>query len=132
MQNDTCQNMLKRCVEQGFSLVSISTATQLPVDELQRILDNDNYILSNLNNLNYLMVFLMQLYYEKPTNSMYYRNMLESLINYFQISQDAISKYINVSIDELMTFESSPNKNHIERCIAHLFNTFIRNPHFSV
>ncbi len=133
MQSDTCPTMLKRCVEEGFSLVSISIATGLPVDELQRVLDNDQgYIMSNIDKLDYLMVFLMQLNYERPTNSMYYRNMLGGLIINFKVSPDAISKYIDVGIYELMNFETSPNKDYIERYIAHLFNTFVRNPHFSV
>lgn len=133
MQNDTLQNMLKKSIERGFPLVSISIATQISLEELQKILDNDKgHIISDVDKFSYLMVFLMQLNFEKPTDSTYYRNLLESLVNYFQVPLIAISKYSNVSINELINFENSSNKECIEKQIAHLFNTFTRNPRFSL
>lgn len=133
MQNDTLQNMLKKSIEQGFPLASISIATQISLEELQKVLDNDKvHIISDVEKFSYLMVFLMQLNFEKPTDSTYYRNLLESLVNYFQVPLIAISKYSNVSINELMNFENSSNKEYIEKQIAHIFNTFTRDPRFSL
>lgn len=45
---------------------------------------------------------------------------------------EAIANYIGVDVDGLLAFESSSDKDRIEKCIAHLFTTFIRNPRYSI
>ena len=77
------------------------------------------------------MVFLLQLCCEKPENDGYYRAMLESLIQYFKLSPEAIANYIGIETDVLLAFESSLDKDKIEKCIAHLFTTFIRDLRYS-
>ena len=80
---------------------------------------------------NCLMVFLMQLCYEKPEDDKYYKMQLESLTQYFNVSTQTIANYIGISVDELLSFESSLRKDMIEKKIAHLFNTFVRDYRFS-
>ena len=43
-----------------------------------------------------------------------------------------MANYIGVDIDELLDFGSSSDKDRIEKCIAHLFTTFIRDSSYSV
>ena len=45
---------------------------------------------------------------------------------------EAIANYIGMDVDGLLDFENSSDKDRIEKCIAHLFTTFIRNPSYSV
>lgn len=49
-----------------------------------------------------------------------------------QIPLETMANYIGVDIDELLDFESSNDKDRIEKCIAHLFTAFIRNLSYSV
>lgn len=129
MQCNNCQDLLKQCIDQGFSLASISIVTQLSTSELQDILDGS--AAQDNEKASYLMVFLMQLCYERPTTSTYYRNMLKALTDYFEVSLGTIAGYAQVGIDELVDFENSLNDEQIEKNIAHLFTTFVRDPRFS-
>ena len=43
MQMDSGSSLLQRCIEQGFSLASISMVTQIPEKDIQQLLDNNNY-----------------------------------------------------------------------------------------
>ena len=131
MQMDSGRSLLQRCIKQGFSLASISMVTQIPEKDIQQFLDNNNYRLSDREKENHLMVFLMQLCYEKPEDDMYYKMLFESLTQYFHVSPQAIANYIGISVDELLSFESSLRKDMIEKNIAHLFNTFVRDYRFS-
>lgn len=131
MQMDSGRSLLKRCIKQGFSIASISMVTQIPEQEIQQFLDNDNYRLNDRDKENCLIVFLMQLCYEKPEDDKYYKVLIESLTQYFHVSPQAIANYIGISVDELLSFESSLRKDMIEKNIAHLFNTFVRDYRFS-
>ncbi len=100
--------------------------------ELWRLYSNENYRLRDKDKEKYLMVFLLQICCEKPDNDEYYKALLESLTQCFKIPLEAIANYIGVDVDGLSGFESSSDKDRIEKCIAHLFTTFIRNPSYSV
>ena len=65
-------------------------------------------------------------------NDEYYKALLESFTQYFKIPLEAMANYIGVDIDELLNFESNSDKDRIEKCIAHLFTTFIRDSSYSV
>ena len=99
MQMDSGSSLLQRCIEQGFSLASISMVTQIPEKDIQQFLDNNNYRLSDREKENHLMVFLMQLCYEKPEDDEYYKTLLESLTQYFNVSPQAIANYIGIGVD---------------------------------
>ena len=105
MQMDSGRDLLKRCIKQGFSIASISMVTQIPEQEIQQFLDNDNYRLSDRDKENCLMVFLMQLCYEKPEDDKYYKVLIESLTQYFGVSSQAIANYIGISVDELLSIK---------------------------
>lgn len=126
MQMDSGRSLLQRCIKQGFSIASISMVTQIPEQEIQQFLDNDNYLLDDKERENCLMVFLMQLCYEKPEDDKYYKTLLESLTQYFGVSPQAIANYIGIGVDELLSFENNLRKDMIEKKIAHLYNTFVR------
>lgn len=128
---DSGRSLLRRCIEQGFSLASISMVTQIPEHELQQFLDNDKYWFDDKEKENCLMVFLMQICYGKPEDDLYYKMLLESLTQRFQVSPQAIANYIGIRFDELLSFESSSRKDMIEKNIAHLFNAFVRDYRFS-
>ena len=63
---------------------------------------------------------------------LYSKALLESLTQHFKIPLEAIANYIGVDVDGLLDFENSSDKDRIEKCIAHLFITFIRDPRYSV
>ena len=131
MQMDSGRTLLQRCIEQGFSLASISMVTQIPEQDIQQLLCNNKYRFNDREKENHLMVFLMQLCYEKPEDDKYYKVQLESLTQYFNVSSQAIANYIGISVGELLSFENSLRKDMIEKNIAHLFNTFVRDYRFS-
>ena len=128
---DSCADLLRKCIDQGFSIASISMVTQIPKQEIQHFLDIDNYRFTDKGKEKHLMVFLMQLCYEKPEDDEYYQTRLKSLIQYFNVSPQAIANYIGIGVDELLSFEKSLRKNMIEKNIAHLFNAFVHDPRFS-
>lgn len=124
------RDMLRECVKQGFSLDSISMATQLTVKELQEMLDNPNYVPSDPARVHYLGVFLMLLY-ASPLDDFYFTSLLNTLTTYFKISKEVIADYLEVSIDELNSYKNSPQEHYIELKLMHLFTTFIRDARFS-
>lgn len=132
MQIFSLQELLKQYVEWGFNFASISVATQIPEDELRQLYSDENYRLQDKDKENYLVVFLLQICCEKPDNDKYYRSQLESLTQYFKLPPEAIANYIGVDIDGLLAFESSSDKDRIEKSMAHLFTTFIRDPRYSI
>lgn len=131
MQIHSLQELLKQYLDWGFDLVSISIATQIPDEELRQLCSDENYRLRDKGKEKYLMVFLLQICCEKPNNDGYYKALLESLIQYFKVSPEAIANYIGVETDVLLSFEGSRDKDRIEKCIAHLFTTFIRDLRYS-
>ncbi len=132
MQIYSLQGMLKQYMEWGFNFVSISIATQITEEELRQLYSDENYRLQDKDKEKYLMVFLLQICCEKLGNDEYYRAQLESLTQYFKVPLEAIANYIGVDAGGLLAFESSSDKDRIEKCIAHLFTAFIRDPRYSV
>ena len=126
---DDLQTLLKKCLDQGFPLVAISRATKLPEAELQEYL-NGNMPL-DFSRTEYLNIFLILLLHEKPVSDTYYRDLMDGLTHVFEIPEDTIARYAGVSADELNEFEKSDKREHIERCIAHLFVTFMRDSRFT-
>ena len=126
------QELIKQYLDWGFDFASISIATQIPEEELRQLYSNENYRLRDKDKEKYLMVFLLQICCEKPNNDKYYKALLENLAQYFKIPLEAMANYIGVDIDELLNFESNSDKDRIEKCIAHLFTTFIRDSSYSV
>ena len=132
MQIYSLQELLKQYMKWGFNFDSISVATQIPEEELRQLYSDKNYRLQDKDKEKYLVVFLLQICCEKPDNDWYYRAQLENLTQYFKLPPEAIANYIGVDVDGLLAFESSSDKGRIEKCIAHLFTTFIRDPRYSV
>lgn len=132
MQIYSLQELLKQYMEWGFNLASISIATQIPEEELWQLYSDKNYRLQDRDKEKYLVVSLLQICCEKPDNDGYYRTQLESLTQYFKLPMEAIANYIGVDADGLLAFESSSDRDRIEKCIAHLFTTFIRDSRYSV
>lgn len=132
MQICSLQELLKQYMEWGFNFTSISVATQIPKEELWQLYSDKNYRLQDKEKEKYLVVFLLQICCEKPDNDEYYRSLLESLTQFFKLPPEAIANDIGVDVDGLLAFESSSDKDRIEKCIAHLFTTFIREPRYSI
>lgn len=121
--------LLKRCIEEGFPLVAISRATKLPESELREYLYGK--FPSDFSRIEYLNVFLILLLREKPVSDSYYRGLMDELTRVFEIPKETIARYAGVSEEELYAFENSDKREQIERCIAHLFVTFIRDCRFT-
>ena len=128
-QRDDLQTLLKTCSAQGVPLVALSRATKLPEAELQEYLNGS--LPSDFSRIEYLNIFLILLLHEKPVSDTYYRDLMDGLTHVFEIPEDTIARYAGVSMDELNAFENSDKREHIERCIAHLFVTFMRDSRFT-
>lgn len=121
--------LLKRCIDEGFPLAAISRATKLPDSELREYLNGN--LPSDFSRTEYLNIFLILLLYEKPVSDTYYRDLMDELTRVFDIPKETIARYAGVSVEELNAFEDSNKREQIERCIAHLFVTFIRDSRFT-
>lgn len=121
--------LLKRCIDEGFPLVAISRATKLPESELREYLHGK--FPSDFSRIEYLNIFLILLLREKPVSDNYYRGLIDELTRVFEIPKETIASYAGVSEEELNAFENSDKREQIERCIAHLFVTFIRDCRFT-
>ncbi|HJC74593.1 MAG TPA: hypothetical protein H9697_06560 [Candidatus Mediterraneibacter faecavium] len=128
-ETDDLPVLLKRCMDEGFPLTAISRATKLPEPELQDYLNGR--LPSDFTRTEYLHIFLMLLLYEKPVSDVYYRDLMDELTRVFEVPRETIARYAGVSMDELNAFENSDKREQIERCIAHLFVTFIRDSRFT-
>lgn len=131
MELYSLQELLKQYLDWGFDFASISIRTQIPEEELRQLCSDKNYRIRDKDKEKYLMVFLLQICCEKPDNDGYYKALLESLTQYFRIPLAALANYTGVEVDELLDFESSSDKDRIEKCIAHLFTAFIRDLRYS-
>lgn len=109
------QELLKQYLDWGFDFASISIATQISEEELRQLYSNENYRLRDKDKEKYLMVFLLQICCEKPDNDEYYKVLLESRTQYFKIPLEAIANYTGVDVDGLSGFESSSDKDRIEK-----------------
>ena len=132
MQMYSLQELLRKCMEWGFNLESISIATQIHEEELQKLCSDENYVLQDNDKEAYLVVFLMQICCKKPDDDGYYKSLIESLTQYFKIPPEAIANYIGVDVGGLLDFENRSDKDRIEKCIAHLFTEFIRDSRYSI
>lgn len=126
---ESIQILLKKCIDLGFSLTSISRAVKLSEEELQKYMNG--FIPSDISRMEYLQIFLILLLKEKPVSDFYYRELMEELHRVFEISEETIARYAGVNVTELQKFENSDKREQIERCIAHLFVTFIRDSRFT-
>lgn len=125
------RDLFRNFVKLGFSLESVSIATQIPVEELQKMAET-NCLPKDNRRVIYLGFFLMLLYDAKPSDDYYFTSLLEALTKDFKISKQAIANYLEIPVDELDSFRESPRRHEIELNLMHLYTTFIRDAHYTV
>ena len=78
----------------------------------------------------YLSVFVAQLYYIDVASDKYLLSLTEVLQTYFDIPNDAISRYIglqDITLDDFLTSpQSTPLHDYYAKKLVHLYITYIR------
>lgn len=127
--------LLEKCLSEGFTFESISKATDIPVELLVHFHTNGDVNPKDINTLNYLQVFLMQLYVVNPDDESYLKDTVWVINNNFDIPFSTIVKYLNLEENDLDIFldnpESYPNGFSISKKLIHLFTTLIRDKRHS-
>jgi len=128
-------DLLERCIEDGFTVESLSKATDIPVELINRYRSNGELTLEDIQTLEYLLFFLLQLYFVNPESDTYLKDMVETLNSYFKIPTPAIAKYLNLEENVLNIFLQRPDSlssgDNITKKLAHLFTTFVRDKRHS-
>ncbi|MGN0475373.1 MAG: HTH domain-containing protein [Acutalibacteraceae bacterium] len=129
---------LNKYIHQGFSIEALSKVTQISIEDLNSLAKQSEFKPKGIpeKNIIHLHIFMAQLYGVSPQDPEYFYEMVSSLIEYFNISYDAISNYIGLSTEQLKKFLDSPltlkDREIYETKIMHLFMTFIRDIRFSI
>jgi hypothetical protein len=130
MKANDINDLLENYFSDGFSIESLSQATNLSVDLISRCYNGDNLLQKEISDLNYLLFFLSQLYLCDVSEPTYLQSMAYSFSNYFGFSLISIANYLNISEDELMVFLKEPDSYSggysLSIKMLHLFTTFIR------
>lgn len=128
-------DLLARCFTDGFTVESISKATSIPVGLINRWYTNEKLTQEDFHTLNYLFVFLMQLYGVDPDDDIYLKDMVETMNSYFKILLGTVAKYLGLDESELSAFLSQPksykDSYRISMKLNHLFTTLIRDKRHS-
>ncbi len=128
-------DLLARCFTDGFTIESISKATDIPVELINRCYTNGKLIQEDFHTLNYLLVVLTQLYAVDPDDDIYLKSMVETMNSYFKILPGTIAKYLGLDESELNAFLTQPKSYNdgyrISIKLIHLFTTFIRDKRHS-
>jgi hypothetical protein len=129
-------DLLARCFTDGFAVESISKATDIPVELINRCYTNGELTQEDIHTLNYLLFFLMQLYGFDPDNDIYLKDIVETMNSYFKIPPDTIAKYLGLDESELSAFLTQPKSYNdgyrISIKLVHLFTTLIRDKRHSM
>lgn len=128
--------LLQSILDKGFTLDTISIATQISIETLTEIL-KDKYKPNGYDaKFIYLNVFLMQLSHRIPLNNNYFSEIVDALCDDFKMTSESLAQYIGITGNELKEFLSTPDlcskRRQIELMIMHLFTTLIRDSRFSV
>lgn len=127
--------LLERCFAEGFTVESISKATDIPVELIVRCHNKGQLTPEDIHTLNYLLVFLMQLYAVNTDDNSYLNDMVLIMKSHFKIRSDTISKYLNLEENDFIIFLNKPesynNSYSITKKIIHLFTTLIRDKRHS-
>jgi hypothetical protein len=128
-------DLLERCIEDGFSVDSISKATDIPAELINRCRNNEKLTMEDIHTLTYLLVFLMQLYAVDPNDDAYLQMLVEVMNRYFEIPTNTIAKYLNLEESAFNIFlaqpKSFPDGYAISNKLIHLFTQLIRDKRHS-
>lgn len=129
------RELLEKWFADGFSVESICIATDIPVELIDRFLNNEKLTQEEIHTLEYLIFFLMSLYFVDPESDTYLKEMVTTMNSYFKIPTHVISKYLSLDDNELYTFLEHPhsfsNGDSISKKITHLFTMLIRDKRHS-
>lgn len=124
------RNLLKTFIDSGFTIKGISKATGIPESLIEKYQGNDYLTQEELQATEYLSVFVAQLYYIDVASDKYLLSLTEVLQTYFDIPNDAISRYIglqDITLDDFLTSpQSTPLHDNYAKKLVHLYITYIR------
>ena len=129
-------SLLEHFFSDGFTVESLSKATNISVELINRCYNGENLTKEDYHTLNYLINFLSQLYCCDMEDNAYLQNIVTVICNYFMISLSTIAKYLNLNVEQLNLFldkpEHYPNGYNLSIKLMHLFMTLVRDKRHSV
>ena len=128
-------NLLDQYIRTGFSLDTLANVTQVPVDTLNQIIEIKGLSgIEKTEKIEYLVIFLTQLFGVSPQDDYYLIEQINSLTRYFDVSVKAIASYLGISEEKLLDILEKEDFKALDlysREITHLFAVFTRNPELS-
>lgn len=130
------RSLLERFYSDGFTVESLSKATNISVELINRCYDDKDLTKEDLHTLNYLINFLTQLYLCDTEDDKYLQDIVTVICEYFNVSLNAIAKYLNLSVEQLRVFLDKPehyaNGYILSIKLMNLFMTLVRDKKYSV
>jgi Helix-turn-helix domain len=129
-------SLLEHFYSDGFTVESLSNATNISVELINRCYNGENLTIEDIHTLDYLLNFLTQLYLCDTEDNSYFKNIVTVICNYFMIPIGTIAKYLNLSVEQLHIFLDNPehyaNGNTLSIKLMHLYMTLIRDKKHSI
>lgn len=130
MKTYDLKELLDKAYSDGFIEKSITIATGVSIELIDRYYNGNNIEQSEIQELGYLLDFLMEIYREDVVQDEYIRGIVQTLNNFFQISSKTIANYLDISMVEFEKLLQNPcEKEEYYRYslkILHLFMSFVR------
>lgn len=130
MKTYDLKELLDKAYSDGFTKKSIAMATGVSIELIDRYHNGTNIEQSEIQELGYLLDFLMEVYREDIAQDEYIRGIVQTLDYFFQVSSKTIANYLDISMGEFEKFLQNPCENgqyyRYSLKILHLFMSFVR------
>lgn len=124
------RELIRRSLEEGFTVNSISKATRISPELIIKYSGEEALTPAELQESEYLFVFATQLYVTDIRDKPYLESLVSALNIFFKVDNLAIETYMGLCNGQLDIFlqspDSFPNGQLLSRKLTHLFTTFIR------
>ncbi|MBD5521675.1 MAG: hypothetical protein HDR03_10765 [Lachnospiraceae bacterium] len=135
MKTYDLKELLDKAYSDGFTEKSIAIATGVSIELIDRYYNGTNIEQSEIQELGYLLDFLMEVYREDVAQDEYIRGIVQTLNYFFQISNKTIANYLDISMEEFEKLLQNPCEKveyyRYSLKILHLFMSFVRDRKYS-
>lgn len=122
------KELLDKAHQDGFTANSISKATNVPTDLIDRYYDEADVSANEIQSLGCVLSFIMELYRDDMADDDYIKSFVQTLNDYFDVPNQTIANYLNISAEEFEKLLQTPfeTKAHCRMSlkILYLFMSF--------
>lgn len=124
------KELLDKAHQDGFTAKSISKATNVPIDLIDRYYEEADVSANEIQPLGCVLSFIMELYRDDIGNDDYIKTIVQTLNDYFDVPNQTIANYLNISAKEFEKLLQTPFETKEYCCmslkILYLFMSFVR------